>query len=97
VDPFDGGPHLWAGVDEILPVKKIANFVFTPGVETFAGVAAESGLICKAQQKPGEFRAVAVQVLKKDGKLAVQEPVSGQVAVALGLAAGDAVVFMPYY
>ena len=97
VDPFDGGPHLWANVDEIMPIKKLATYSFASGAEGFSGVAEESGLICKAQQKPGEFRALAVHVLKKDGKLAVHGAESAQAASVLGLAAGDPVVFMPYY
>ena len=51
----------------------------------------------KAQQKPGEFRAVAVQVLKKDGKLVLQGPKTTEIHSVLGLSAGDSVVFMPYY
>jgi arginine N-succinyltransferase len=97
VDPFDGGPHLWANVDEILPVQKIANYTYVPAAEAITGVAHESGLLCKVQQKVGEFRAVAVQVLKKDGKLSVHEPKSEDVASVLGLASGEPVVFMPYY
>jgi arginine N-succinyltransferase len=28
VDPFDGGPHLWANVDNLLPIKKITKLTF---------------------------------------------------------------------
>jgi arginine N-succinyltransferase len=97
IDPFDGGPHLWAGVDEILPVKKIATYAFSNEAASFKGVPDESGLLCKAQQKPGEFRAVSVQALKKDGRLAIDGGKGEEAAAALGLSAGDAVVFMPYY
>jgi arginine N-succinyltransferase len=97
VDPFDGGPHLWANVDEISPVQKIAAYTYVTSPDAFSGQAQESGLICKTQQKAGEFRGVAVQVLKKEGKLAVLQPKSEEVSAVLGLAAGDSVTFMPYY
>jgi arginine N-succinyltransferase len=97
VDPFDGGPHLWAHVDEIVPVKKQANYVYAEAGEAFKAAPAESGLMCKVQQKVGEFRALSVQALLKDGKLAVREPAAGGVSAALGLAPGESVVFMPFY
>jgi arginine N-succinyltransferase len=97
VDPFDGGPHLWASVDEILPVKKLATCTFLLSAEGLSGEAQESGLLCKAQQKPGEFRAVAIQAVRKDGKIALLDPKAEDVASALGLANGEAVTFMPYY
>jgi arginine N-succinyltransferase len=97
VDPFDGGPHLWANVDEILPVKKLATYSYVSDVETMKGEAQESGLLCKAQQKAGEFRAMAVHALKKDGKVAVTDMRADQLSSVLGISPGDSVVFMPYY
>jgi arginine N-succinyltransferase len=95
VDPFDGGPHLWANVEDILPVKKLGTFAYAGASDGRA--AGESGLLCKAQQKTGEFRAVAAQASKKDGKLTLHGPHAAQAAATLGLAAGEQVVFMPYY
>jgi arginine N-succinyltransferase len=92
VDPFDGGPHLWAGVDELLPIKRMGTYSYS--TEIFKG-AAESGLLCKAQQKTGEFRAVAVQALVQNSKVSLQGGAAA--ALALGLAEGESVVFMPYY
>ncbi len=101
VDPFDGGPHLWADVDNILPVKKVTQLTYAASADPFGGVAPESGLICKAQQKPGEFRAAAVQVVRKDGKVVIYGSDGSrnveEATAMLGIAAGDAVVFMPYY
>lgn len=97
IDPFDGGPHLWANVDEILPVKKIATYTYLADTTSMSGLPDESGLLCKAQQKTGEFRAVAIQALKRDGKLAIEGSKAAEAAKALGLIAGEAVVFMPYY
>ena len=101
VDPFDGGPHLWANIDEILPIKKLAQYTVLPDSGLGSGDQREAGLLCPAQQKPGQFRAVAVQAVRRDsssGKgLIVAEPAQEQVLGALGLSAGDPVVFMPYY
>jgi len=96
VDPFDGGPHLWAGVDDLLPVKKIVNGAFdatAPG----SGASVEVGLLSKASQRPGTFRAIAVQALAKDGKIMLARPTTVDAQKALGLEVGEPVVFMPYY
>jgi len=99
VDPFDGGPHLWANVDDILPVKKLATYVFDPTLPVSgASVRKESGLLTPVQQKPGQFRAVALQdAAMIDGKISSTKPAAAEVMEKLGLAAGDAVAFMPYY
>ena len=94
VDPFDGGPHLWAGVDEISPIKKIANYSLEDSLPEGAD---ESGLISKSIQKSGEFRAVSVQVRTQEGRLALLEPSAEKVKTVLGMKAGEQVVFMPYY
>ncbi|HUP58387.1 MAG TPA: arginine N-succinyltransferase [Bdellovibrionota bacterium] len=96
VDPFDGGPHLWAGVDELGPVKKLSTFTLASGLEA-AGSPPDSGLVCRAEQKSGEFRAVAAQVVIKDGRLALHGSQAKTAAGTLGLQAGESVVFMPYY
>lgn len=72
VDPFDGGPHLWANVDEIHPVKRIQTF--TLGVSAHSGsvgvkASRELGLLCKTSQASGQFRAMSAEVLLRDGKL----------------------------
>lgn len=97
VDPFDGGPHLWANIDDLLPVKKSATQIFEASAAMPSDSARESGLICKASQRPGEFRALAVQALKKDGKIAIIEPSEAEARAVLGLNPGDSVVFTPYY
>ena len=97
VDPFDGGPHLWANVDEILPVKRLATHVYDPSLDGPEAGAREAGLLCKAVQKRGEFRAVATHALLKEGKLGIADASATEARETLGLAAGDAVAFMPYY
>ncbi len=95
VDPFDGGPHLWANVDELLPVKKLGQYTYQ--VQTSAGAKSEHGLLSRAQQKPGEFRAIDVEAVRGDGKVMIKESADAQVRSVLGVAPGDSVVFMPYY
>lgn len=97
VDPFDGGPHLWANVDDILPVKKIAQYHIDQGLLQESRLATDSGLLTKTKQKPGVFRAVAVQVKVKDGKLAIVSPEVPEVLQALGAEQAEAFTFMPYY
>ena len=94
VDPFDGGPHMWANIDEILPIKKLGNFTYQA---TSLEGQPVSGLICHAQQKAGEFRAMAVNAITQDGKVSLSDNKDELLKANLGIAAGDAVVFMPYY
>ena len=94
VDPFDGGPHLWVSVDELLPVKKIVSGSFEAAAISEAA-SPEAGLLCKQKQKPGVFRAVAVQAALEGGRMAVTRP--AEVQKALGIEPGEPLVFMPYY
>jgi arginine N-succinyltransferase len=91
IDPFDGGPHLWANVDEILPVKKLTTLAYDPAPATGAP---ESGLLTTVQQGAGTFRAAAAQGVMRDGKLLLAD---AAVAQALQLKPGAQVAFMPFY
>lgn len=94
VDPFDGGPHLWANVDDLLPVKKIGQFLLSHEKSSDPG---EAGLLARAHSVPGEFRAVAVQAKIEGGKLKLHSPAPALLEAALGLKEGEPVAFMPYY
>jgi arginine N-succinyltransferase len=96
VDPFDGGPHLWAGVDELLPVKKIATLTFS-SEKAPSGGSLDTGLLSKVGQKPGTFRAIAVHAAVSNGKITLARPDVAEAQKALGLEPGEPVVFMPYY
>lgn len=97
VDPFDGGPHLWASVDDILPIKKITPFTWDPQMKIAENASREAGLICRAQQPFGQFRALAAQAVRVDGKLLIAEPKHAEAERVLGVNSGDAMIFMPYY
>ncbi len=97
VDPFDGGPHLWANVDDLLPIKKLKQYTYE-GALPVAGASTESGLVCLPQQKPGTFRAMAVKAKVEGTKIWVSEEKENQAVVQhLGFSQGQTVVFMPYY
>jgi arginine N-succinyltransferase len=104
VDPFDGGPHLWANVDDILPIKKITHCQFAACGSKLEKSRQESGLLSSAKQRPGQYRAMAVQVELADGMLRLLggpkergERVAEKIAATLEIQEGDSVVFMPYY
>lgn len=104
VDPFDGGPHLWASVDDILPIKKLHHGRLSDlGAQESQGPRQgaghpESGLLSKAGPAQGAFRAIHAKVTRAaDGSLQVQSPPLSEVTTHLGAAPGDTVAFMPYY
>ena len=95
VDPFDGGPHLWATVDELHPVKKVKHGPWAVG-ETDTG--ADFGLLCSSSPAPGTFRAVMIQAVQaEDGKIKLPAAHADAIRDLLQLKAGDAVSFMPFY
>lgn len=96
VDPFDGGPHLWADVENLAPIRGIKKLSFNPKISE-DGVTSD-GLVCKEVQKAGEFRAIATQVRIQGKELKILDPQKEKLASKLlGIGAGDALVFMPYY
>jgi len=95
VDPFDGGPHLWAGVDELAPVQKVEHRIYR-GAAVGQG---DFGLVCREAQTEGEFRAMNVPVLKSGADLSIclTEPEAKLIETQLKIRPGDRVSFMPYY
>jgi arginine N-succinyltransferase len=105
VDPFDGGPHLWANMDDVLPIKKIQTYVYDPALPITEQSTVETGLITKTSHKTGQFRALGAKAVM-DGQPASQpgttkinfvEPSAAQLTEMLGIESGGSVVFMPYY
>jgi arginine N-succinyltransferase len=98
VDPFDGGPHLWANVANLKPIQKMVDLEYTPSVGLGEHVRLESGLLAKKRQKRGEFRAVSGQLEIGSGRTKFLNPEAGARAEELlGLVSGDQLTFMPYY
>lgn len=97
VDPFDGGPHLWSNVDDILPIKKIGTYMFESCDSKKDGAVGENGLLCRVQQTPGTFRACHVQAKFENQKINVVGQDPKALEQALGVRIGENVVFMPYY
>ncbi len=96
VDPFDGGPHLWADVEDLLPVKNIAHAKYQRPLSETARLDFQGGLLCKARQAPGTFRAVSVSAVISQGRLELAEK-AVEIEKLLSLSPGDEVEFMPYY
>jgi len=100
IDPFDGGPHFWAEVEKIAPVKNTRTFVWKGAAGTDGNAPlTEKGLLASNAPKPGEFRAIGVEcVIVDDKELALVDPARApQVERELGLKLGDSISFMPYY
>lgn len=92
VDPFDGGPHVSANIEDILPIRQIETAVYS--AEAFPESLAASkrqGLVTLKTATP--FRGVHAEVVIQDGKAFFDT----KVADGLGIKPGDAVYFMPYY
>jgi arginine N-succinyltransferase len=102
VDPFDGGPHLWANVDELLPLKRMKQGSLQAWNQDVSSPVFDAGLLTPAQAEKGKFRAVAVQAAIQEERGAVRillqdESKVSAVCSALGITAGSPVHFMPYY
>jgi arginine N-succinyltransferase len=97
VDPFDGGPHLWANMDDILPIKKIKTYTYDPSIPINEQSTMESGLITKTSHKLGQFRAMGAKAVIQGQKINFSEPAAEQLTGLLGVENGGSVVFMPYY
>ena len=94
VDPFDGGPHLTAAIEEIVPLQKLQALIYSGGIGdalSHASAQREYGLVTVQNGKP--FRAVGVETAIEDGKIFF----SAEKAAVIEIKPGDAVQFMPYY
>jgi arginine N-succinyltransferase len=98
VDPFDGGPHLWASVEDLLPLKRLGTYSLLPSGKADGPKESESGLITAAKPPArGGFRAITTQAIVKDGKIMLPELSDDELHSVLGISPGDSVAFMPYY
>lgn len=97
VDPFDGGPHLWAHVDELAPVKNVKAFTWKSRPGPGGGRVPEEGLLCPLNREKGVFRALAVRAFVEGSDVTLSEADNLNVGRTLGLSDGDPVSFMRYY
>jgi arginine N-succinyltransferase len=100
VDPFDGGPHLWAKRDELLPVRNSRRVKVEAVVGSASSAQLDAGLVAAAVQEPGAFRAVHVHAVANGGTVQVFFPDTGRMerfVRATGIRSGSEAVFMPYY
>lgn len=100
VDPFDGGPHLWAEIDSIVPIKKTVKTEVKGILSGKPGpndAGATRGLIANLGAKPKEFKALDVYARVDDGKLTVWVEEAKVLTDLLALKTGDRAAFMPYY
>ena len=97
IDPFDGGPHLWVNVEDLLPLKRLMTLPIEPVDTEAPSSGSEDGLLTKAKARSGTFRAVTVHAWVEGGKLRVAASEFQKFAQELEIQPGDSVAFMPYY
>lgn len=98
VDPFDGGPHLWADTDTITPIKQRCLLTYIPSMGSNEVTKSVPGLLCKAKQIPGTFRAMSSDIEIQDKTFRFSETEDRTRACGmLGIQEGDEVNFSPYY
>lgn len=109
VDPFDGGPHLWVKVDELVPIQNLKLYTYTRDrllgskqAHDASVIGGRSGLLCVADQPRGQFRAASIKAYFADETLSIFDgdsrlPKREQVEKLLGLDSQSRVYFMPYY
>jgi len=98
VDPFDGGPHLWADTAKIQPIKKMSYGILKFVSSTATPV--EKGLLSLKEGFKNGFRSVSVEVFRKEKEinLVTQNPLLVSDALETQLKDGvSEVAFMPYY
>ncbi len=100
VDPFDGGPHLWAKRDDLAPVQNCRRVRIETAIGAASAPQPDVGLVAAAVQNPGVFRAVHVQATTSGGAIQVLFPDRADLESferATEIRSGSEVVFMPYY
>jgi arginine N-succinyltransferase len=96
VDPFDGGPHLWAKVEGLRPLRRLSSGKLSQAAE---GVRGEAGLLARLEGPQGQFRAVSLEARHAGDRIEVCDPIFNLSTLrdVLGLRPDDSVAFMPYY
>ena len=98
VDPFDGGPHLWADLSEVLPIKNSKKMIWKKPHGENGAFTKETGLLTKVAPAGSEFRALHLEAKISDEFLTSgQSDLSQEIEKQLNISEGDLVLFMPYY
>lgn len=100
VDPFDGGPHLWATTKEIKPIQDIVQITVEEPPRDLSSDSwnIKSGLLSKREQADGTFRAVHVELLCQGDQYCFRDSeMCEKIRRVLNLEASETVSFMPYY
>jgi arginine N-succinyltransferase len=90
VDPFDGGPHLTASMDDILPIKNLKHFTYR-GEDQAQNGALQKGVV--TLRHPTPFRAISAAARIEGSDIYF----SADRAEIIGAKSGDPIFFMPYY
>ncbi len=97
VDPFDGGPHMLANTDDIVPLQNIqaVKVIFESEKDRDASNSRlVEGLVTVSQQKKQDFKAVHVAGRLDGEALYIHDRAA---LVALKVDSGTDVTFMRYY
>lgn len=98
IDPFDGGPHLWADVEELIPIKKTKKLILEPVSDKAKDQDVLRGLVCSINKTKGKFRAVDCEARVYRGRLYLESQEQLQLLIkTLKVKPGHKVFFMPYY
>jgi len=96
VDPFDGGPHLWANSDELLPIKNTRVLEWSDS-NNHSSQLKESGLIAVKNQTRDQFASMCVEIVIDNKKATLfDESQRAEVEKFLKIKKGDEIYFMPF-
>lgn len=97
VDPFDGGPHLWAAVEDLLPVKRMKKGVLSGKIESAHAPVVAGLLSPTTSDSKGDFMAVSVEAQELDNQIGLSDENLEKVKRTLNIVSGASCAFMPFY
>lgn len=97
VDPFDGGPHLWAKVDDVVPIQKSIALV-NPVVDADSAPKHhwEHGLIAARCVNPVDFEAISVFFDREKQVIFASEEARQWLTTKAVSAEDGEFIFLPY-
>jgi arginine N-succinyltransferase len=98
VDPFDGGPHLWAQLNEIKPIQNSKKLIWKRTLPQDTKTDTQPGLMTRVAPSSSEFRAIHLEAQVSGQFLTTTQPeFASEIESNLKISEGDSVLFMPYY